>query len=496
MLLSALLEKIEYRGELFDREISHVTNNSREAHALSVFVCVKGFSTDGHKYALSAYSGGCRAFVCEYRPDNLPHDASVILVEDSRAALAYLSCAIYGDPSSKLLTIGITGTKGKTTTALMIKQLLCMAGIPTGYIGSNGIIYGNNSIQSTNTTPESYKLQYYMNEMLKSGMRAVVMEVSSQALKLNRVLGIRFDITMFTNLSPDHIGPGEHDNFEDYFNTKKKLFDDFDAHTVIANADDGYSQKMLADCSAKKIFYSINKGADYSASDIELCRDADVLGVNFICSTEGLSLPCTLSVPGDFNVQNALSAIAAVHCAGVGLETIISNLSSLRMDGRFEVIPSPSGACFVIDYAHNGVSLSSALGALRKYEPSRLICLFGSVGERTQVRRAQLGDVASREADISIITSDNPGFEDPSAIIREIASCYAAGDEPVCIVDRAEAIRYAFNIARDGDIVLLAGKGHERYQLINGKKDYFCEREILEDCIKGMEIIAAKNNDL
>lgn len=496
MLLSALLEKIEYRGELFDCEISHVTNNSREAHALSVFVCIRGFSADGHKYALSAYSGGCRAFVCEYRPENLPPDASVILVEDTRVALASLSCALYEDPSSKLLTIGITGTKGKTTTALMIKQLLCMAGIPAGYIGSNGIIYGNNSIQSTNTTPESYKLQFYMNEMLKSGMRAVVMEVSSQALKLNRVLGVKFDVTMFTNLSPDHIGPGEHENFEDYFNTKKKLFDDFDAPIVIANADDEHSQRILTDCSAKKIFYSINKGTDYSASGIELCRDTDVLGVKFICNAEGRALPCTISVPGDFNVQNALSAIAAVHCAGVGLDTIISNLSSLKMDGRFEVIASPNGACFVIDYAHNGISLSSALNALRKYEPSRLICLFGSVGERTQVRRTQLGSVASREADISIITSDNPGFEDPSTIIREIASCYGADDEPVCIVDRAEAIRYAFNIARDGDIVLLAGKGHERYQLINGKKDYFCEREILEDCIKGMELIAAKESDL
>lgn len=489
MLLSKLLEKIEYNGSFSDCEISHITNSSAEAHSGSAFVCIKGFSADGHSFAPAAYRNGCRTFVCQFRPEGLPQDANVIVTSDTRRALALLSCELYENPSSKLLVIGITGTKGKTTTALMIKQLLYLSGIECGYIGSNGVIFGNRSIQAANTTPESYKLQFYMNEMLKAGMRAVVMEVSSQALKLNRVLGIEFDLTMFTNLSPDHIGPGEHDSFEDYFLTKKKLFDDFDTPIVIANADDGYTGKILADCSSKKIFYSLSSHADVEANCVSLFRSNEILGTTFDCRMGEAILPCVLSVPGEFNVHNVLGAIAAVCALGVSFDRAVSNLPSLRMDGRFETLVSPNGACFVIDYAHNEISLASSLAALRKYDPRRLICLYGSVGERTQIRRVQLGTVAARDADISIITSDNPGREDPRAIIDEIATCYGDGNPPVCIVDRAEAIRYAFSIAKEGDIVLLAGKGHERYQLIGTSKVYFSEREILEDCIKDLALI-------
>ena len=217
MLLSTLLEKIEYFGSFVDCEVDHITNDSREARSTSVFVCIKGFSTDGHFFAQRAYDNGCRVFVCEYQPNNLSPDATVIVVQDSRKALALISCALYGNPSSELTVIGITGTKGKTTTALMIKQLLDKVGMPSGYIGSNGILFGNTKIEAVNTTPESYKLHYYMKQMLDCGMRAVVLEVSSQALKLNRVLGIDFDITVFSNLSPDHIGPGEHEIFKEYF---------------------------------------------------------------------------------------------------------------------------------------------------------------------------------------------------------------------------------------------------------------------------------------
>ena len=210
MLLSALLEKIEYSENFVDCEIEHITNDSREAKSGSVFVCIKGFATDGHLFAKKAYDNGCRVFVCEHRPERLPDDATTILIKDTRRALALLSCALYNNPSNELVVIGITGTKGKTTTALMIKQLLDRAGMDAGYIGSNGIIFGNIKIEATNTTPESYKLHYYMRKMVDSGMKAVVMEVSSQAMKLDRVLGIDFDVTLFSNLSPDHIGPGEH----------------------------------------------------------------------------------------------------------------------------------------------------------------------------------------------------------------------------------------------------------------------------------------------
>ncbi|MBR2381166.1 MAG: UDP-N-acetylmuramoyl-L-alanyl-D-glutamate--2,6-diaminopimelate ligase [Clostridia bacterium] len=488
MLFSGLLEKIEYREFIIDCEVDHITNDSREARSGSVFVCIKGFATDGHLFAKKAYENGCRAFVCE-REIDLPSDAQVVIVENSREVLARLSCELYGNPSHKLLVIGITGTKGKTTTALMIKQLLDASGIPCGYIGSNGVIYADKRIDAANTTPESCKLQLFLKNMLDCGIRAVAMEVSSQALKLNRVLGIDFDISLFTNLSPDHIGPGEHDNFEDYFNTKKRLFDDFEAKTVIANADDEHTAKMLADCKSEILLYSINAPSDYKAEGIEFYRTSEFLGMKFNCRKVERFIPCELSIPGEFNVHNALSCLAVVDALGINPDFASKTLANMQIEGRFEVIHAQNGACFVIDYAHNGLSLEASLCALRKYEPSRLVCLFGSVGCRTQIRRTQMGAVASRCADFSILTSDNPATEDPMAIINEIAEQYENPDSFVAIPDRKAAIEYAFKTSGEGDIILLAGKGHEKYQLIGNRKEYFCEREIVEDCINAVKYV-------
>lgn len=489
MLLSMLMDKIEYTKAINDCEIDHITNDSREARFGSIFVCVKGFNTDGHLYAPRAYENGCRVFVCEHRPKLLPDDATVITLESSKRALAVLSRELYGDPSRELTVIGITGTKGKTTTALMIKQLIDMSGIPTGYIGSNGIQYGSHKIDSANTTPESHKLQYHMRSMIDSGIKAVVMEISSQALKYDRVLGISFDITLFTNFSPDHIGPGEHSDLEDYFLAKKKLFDEFDAHTVIANADDAKSAAILKDCRANIKYYSASKRADYYAQNLTPYRSNLAIGTLFDLSYEESSLPCDVALPGEFNVYNALATVALAHTLGISPSVSTQALRRIQIEGRFEILSHPSGALFVIDYAHNELSLRSALLALREYEPARLICLFGSVGCRTQVRRAQLGKASSKYADFSILTSDNPDTEPPEQIIGDIASQFADSDSYISIPDRADAIRYACSIAKSGDIFLLAGKGHERYQLINGKKVYFCEREIIEDSINELNLI-------
>ena len=489
MLLSELLEKIEYSGSFANCEVEHITNDSREAKFGSIFVCIKGFATDGHLFAKKAYDNGCRVFVCEYHPERLPDDATVIITKDTRRALAILSCALYKNPSNELTVIGITGTKGKTTTALMIKQLLDKANMPAGYIGSNGIIYGNTKIEATNTTPESYKLHYYMRKMADNGMKSVVMEVSSQALKLNRVLDIKFDITLFSNLSPDHIGPGEHESFEEYFNCKKQLFDNFKSKMTIANADDEYTSKILADCKNPKTYYSIAMSSNVKATNIELCRNKEILGTQFNCHIAGRVIPCSLSVPGDFNIHNALATLSVAKALNIDMDFATDTISKMSIDGRFETLVSENGACFVIDYAHNGLSLKSALTALRKYEPNRLICLFGSVGCRTQVRRAQMGIVASKYADFSILTSDNPNTEDPQKIIDEIALQYDDNSPYISIPDRKEAIEYALKIAQDGDIVLLAGKGHEKYQLINGKNEYFCEREIIENLISKLKTI-------
>ena len=485
MLFTSLLNKIEYSGTVAEREVESITNDSRRANGHSVFVCVKGFATDGHNYAKNAYDLGCRCFVAE-RSLDLPSDASVAIVSNSRLALAILSCEIHGNPSHKIAVIGITGTKGKTTTALMIKHILESLGIPTGYIGSNGVSYAGVSRATQNTTPESHILQGYLSDMHKAGMKAAVVEISSQALYLNRTYGTKFRTTVFSNLSPDHIGPGEHASFDEYFAAKKKLFDQYSSELVIANADDEYTSSILADCTTKTLTYSIISPSDYRATDITRCRTESMLGSEFVCHTNGKSYSIALSVPGEFNIHNALAAIAVAHSMGKEIPDIASSLSSVNIEGRFETFSAPGGACFVIDYAHNGLSLTSALKALRAYEPNRLICLFGSVGERTVIRREQLGRAAAKWADFSIITSDNPNHESCENIINEIALHFDDEDSYIAIPDRKKAIEYAVRIAEGEDIVLLAGKGHEKYQLIDGKNHYFCEREIIEESIKNL----------
>lgn len=483
MLFSELISTIEYSGSFSDRTITAVTNHSPEANDSAVFVCIKGFSTDGHLYALDAYSRGCRCFVAEHPLDDLPDGASVITVKDCRQALALMSCKLYKDPSREMTVIGITGTKGKTTTALMIKHVLDSVGIPTGYIGTSGVIFGDCKFESTNTTPESCRLQAYLRKMADSGIKCVAMEVSSQALALKRTLGTSFKACLFTNFSPDHIGKGEHADLESYFEAKKKLFSEYSCDTAIANADDPRAEQMLSECNAKKIFYSISSPSDLRAENIRLRRTSDMLGSSFTYLRGGKSTPCSLPIPGDFNVYNALAAIACTSLFGISDEAAADALSKISIDGRFETVLTPKGSCFIIDYAHNGLSLTSVLKALRKYEPKRLICLFGSVGCRTQVRRLQMGAAAAKYADLSILTADNPDTEDPMSIIEDIATQFDSEDAYVAIPDRKEAIEYAYNISENGDIVLLAGKGHERYQYVFGKREYFCEREIVEDMI-------------
>lgn len=491
MRLSELLQKIEYTGSFSEREIENVVCDSRKANGSSLLVCVRGFAADGHTFAKSAYERGCRAFVCEYRPCDLPDDASVMIVESSRKALALLSCALHSDPSHELVVIGITGTKGKTTTALIIKQALDASGIPCGYIGSNGIEWGDNFHSTVNTTPESDILQKYMRRMADDGMRALVLEVSSQALSLHRICGTKFDIGIFTNFSPDHIGAGEHASVEEYFNAKKSFFDTLDGSAVIANADDAATVDMLSGCKVRRVLCStVRKDAELFADGIEPYAESSGLGVRFDCTCGGEICEIRLGMPGEFNVHNALSALATLHEFGVSTKKAAEAMQKISVRGRFETVPSPTGACFVIDYAHNGVSLTSALTALRPYAKGRLICLFGSVGGRTQIRRAQMGQAASALADLSILTSDNPDFEDPERIIDDIAFWYEDPKSYVRIADRQQAIRYAFSIARSGDVVLLAGKGHERYQTICGVNEYFSERETLLDCINEYNLTA------
>jgi len=486
MLLNELMQVISYT-EIINRtgidpaktEIASLCCDSRKVFSDSVFVCISGAVADGHNYAQAAYNRMCRVFVTE-RPLDLPDDCFVILTQDTRVALARLSAAYFGNPAEEMTIIGITGTKGKTTSSLMIYHVLNDSGIPTGYIGSNGICFGDYNFATVNTTPESYDLHYYMRQMLSVGVRTLVMEVSSQALKMARVHGIRFDTCVFTNLSPDHIGEFEHPDFDDYKRCKHSFFTDYGADFIVYNADDPYADEMISGTRCDRAGVSLREGATFCASDITYFRSPGNIGVSFSCNHRNETYPVSVAFPGEFSVYNAMSAIAVCTRLGLKAPDIVRTLRDIRIKGRFETYELPNGATAVIDYAHNGVSLKAALQALRAYEPNRLICLFGSVGGRTRIRRAELGLVASRDADFCILTSDNPDNEPPSAIIGEIATYFTSGTCPyIAIADRRKAIEYALSHSEKGDIILLAGKGHESYQIICGIREDFSEAEII-----------------
>ena len=460
-----------------------ITENAAAAGADSVFVCIRGAHVDGHAFAPEAYRRGCRLFVAEQAPE-LPADADIVFVPDTHLALAALACTREGNPSQELAVIGITGTKGKTTTAMLLSHILNRCGVRCGYIGTNGIDMGSGHMTDTaNTTPDAVTLQAALRSMVRAGCRAVALEVSSQALKLGRTAGTVFDSCLFTNLSPDHIGPAEHPDFADYAACKKSLFTDYPARAVICNTDDPFAASILSDAKAPlHVTCSADGTADFDTRDIRPYRTAAALGSSFILQApDSPPISCRIPLIGEGNVANALLAVAcAVTRFGIAPADAAAALEDAAIPGRSEIVGLPGGALAVIDYAHNGVSLHRLLTELRAYRPGRLIVLFGSVGERTRMRRQELGAVAGALSDLAILTSDNPGREDPAAIIRDIAAGMEGLPAPhMEIPDRAEAIRTAVRLLRQNDILVLAGKGHERHQLIGTRKIPFCERDIL-----------------
>lgn len=459
-------------------EINQIVYDSRAAGVDTLFVCIRGFSSDGHDFAMRAYEAGCRAFLAEAEL-SLPDDAVVLYCDNTRTALAEVSAAFYGFPARELTVIGITGTKGKTTTALMLAAILNENGIPTGYIGSNGVDFAGNHCDTKNTTPESLELHYYFDCMREAGCRAVVLEVSSQALYLDRVYGIRFEAVAFTNLAPDHIGGVEHPTFEHYRDCKKKLFDAYGATFAVGNADDSAAEYMFKDCFALRSSFGLESGEFHAEGITPFCADAE-LGVEFVLCHFAERQTVRLPMPGKFSVYNALCAVALANLLGVGMAESAAALARTFVRGRFEIVKTPLPAVFIIDYAHNGFSLESALTTLRAYRPRRLVCVLGSVGGRTVSRRAELGEVVSRLADMAILTADNPEFEDPIAICSAMREAFARDIPCETFADRAEAVKFAVETAERGDIVLFAGKGHEEYQLIRGGKIPFSERKLIE----------------
>lgn len=491
MKLTDLLEGLDYtcvQGAV-DREVTGVVYDSRKAEEGCLFVCITGANFDGHDFAAQVVEKGTAVLVVSRSVEGIAEgNVTVIQVENTRLALAYISAAWFGHPAAKLKTIGVTGTKGKTTTTYLVKSILENAGLKVGLVGTIEVIIGDTHIHANNTTPESYLLQEYFARMVEAGLDAVVMEVSSQALMLHRTQGFLFDIGLFTNLEPDHIGPNEHASFEEYMACKGLLFRQ--CRVGIVNGDDGHWQQVTAGHTCKLESFGLGEDCMLRGSELELVHRPGELGVKFKVS--GLmDFPAHVQTPGRFSVYNALAAIAICRHFGVNAENIQRALAEAKVKGRIEMVKVSERFTLLIDYAHNAMALESLLTTLREYEPGRLVCLFGCGGNRSRQRRFEMGEVSGRLADLSIITSDNPRFEEPQAIIDDIrVGMEKTEGEYVEICDRKEAIGYAISHGQERDIIVLAGKGHEDYQEIKGVKYPMDERVLIQELLEsGLEHI-------
>lgn len=489
-LVKCLNRKSIYNPRGFENiEITSICHDSRKASGGCIFVCRTGVAVDGHDFAQSAYKAGARVFVAQKEID-IPKDALIIYVDSTIDALNTLCEVFYNYPAKELKLVGITGTKGKTTIALSVFSICNKFGINTGYIGTNGIIFGGKTYESVNTTPDVLEMQKHLRAMANAGVEVCIIEVSSQALWQNRIFGLEFESCAFTNLYHDHIGGVEHPTMEHYRDSKKKLFDEYGAKNLIINADSDISEYMIKDTSEKSIIRTSATGnnmCDIYAQNPRKSKRKMIPGVRFdlyyksqdgIKTKSGIFLP----FPGLFNIENALHIIAICTTLGISINFAVKSLSTLSVAGRSEfiVLDSKPKTLFVIDYAHNGASLEKLLLSAKEYTKNRIIVLLGSVGGRTYTRRGELGRAARDLADVSIITSDNPNFEEPMAIIEDIAKEFNGSDKEIHkIANRQDALRLAFEIAKDGDTVIFAGKGHENYQLICGEKIPFSEKEIL-----------------
>ena len=486
MKLTQLLERLEYeviQGN--DKiEVTELINDSRKVSEGSVFVCITGAVSDGHQYIEEVAAKGAAAVIVEKEVE-APEGLTVIRVEDTRYALALMSAAYFGYPAEKLKVIGITGTKGKTTTTYMVKSILEGVGHKVGLIGTIEAIIGEKCIPANNTTPESYTIQKYFAEMVEAGCDSVVMEVSSQGLMLHRTAGIPFEIGIFTNLGEDHIGPNEHKDFEDYKRCKGLLFKQ--CKIGIANVDDQWFEDVFQGATCEIETFGFSEKADLRATDVEHISRPGYLGVNYHVS--GLmDFDVEIDIPGEFSVYNSLTAIAVCRHFDVPVENIKAALKVARVKGRIEMIKVSDDFTLMIDYAHNAMALESLLHTLRDYNPGRIVEVFGCGGNRSKTRRYEMGEVAGKMADFTIITSDNPRYEEPQAIIDDIIIGMKKTDgEYISICDRKEAIKYAIANGRPGDVIVLAGKGHETYQEIKGVKYDMDERVLIQEVLEELK---------
>ncbi len=482
MKLKDLLSSLSYTVLKGDPniDISDIVYDSRKVVKGTAFVCLKGFNTDGHKYAADAIEKGASALIVSDDVET-DSDITIIKVDNTRSALAKMSTELFSHPAKELTTIAITGTKGKTTTVAMIRSILECAGIKTGTIGTLGIVIGDKIYKTANTTPESYEIQQAMRKMVTKGCKAMVIEASSLGLLHHRTDCITFDYGIFTNFSHDHIGESEHKDMQEYLESKAILFKN--CKKGIINIDDKACSELLKNSTCEKITYGFDEKAEYIAYDDKLLARQGFIGVHF--ETKGKKeLSTDVAIPGRFSVYNALAALALCSDMGIADEHILKGLKAVKVKGRVEVYPVKSNYTLLIDYAHNAVSMENVLTTLREYKPHRLITMFGAGGNRPKARRYEMGEVSGKLSDLSVITEDNSRFEDVNDIIADIKVGIDKTDGKYVIVpNRVDAIRYCIENAEAGDIIVLAGKGHEDYQEIKGVKYHLDEREIIADIL-------------
>lgn len=484
MQLSELFAEYDYtlcKGTM-DIDVKDVVYDSRKMKPDTVFVCMVGATFDAHDYISEAAKQGALAVVVE-KPVEVNEDITVIRVKNTREALAYMSAAYFGHPAKKLTMVGITGTKGKTTTSYMIQSILQAAGKKMGIIGTIGALIDGEKQKTKNTTPESYELQRLFAAMVDAGCEYCVMEVSSQGLKQYRVAGFVFDYGVFTNFSADHIGPTEHADMEEYLYCKSLLFRQ--CRYGIINQDDESYEGVMKDHTCEIMTYGLSAKADLMAKNLDYLKEPGILGIAY--DVEGntyhekeVKEHIRLSIPGKFNVYNSLAAFFVCSCLGINHEICLNALFQTRVRGRVETIDVAGHFTIMIDYAHNAASTESLMSTLMEYHPKRIVCVYGCGGNRSKLRRYDMGEICGKYAALSILTCDNPRDEEIKDINEDIKVGLARSNgKYIEIDDRTEAIHYSMDHAEDGDVIVLLGKGHEDYQEIKGQKYYYSEREVI-----------------
>lgn len=475
MKLVELLNGVEVK-EIIGSEHLNITGiafSSLEVKPGNIFVCITGFKTDGHKYAEDAISRGAIAVIAERDISEL--GVTCVICENTRLALAIASANFYDHPEKKFRLIGITGTNGKTTTTYLVKSVLESLGYKVGLIGTNQNMVGNEVIPSKHTTPDSLELMQLFSHMAEKGAEYVVMEVSSHSLALDRVTACTFDVGAFTNITQDHLD--FHETMEKYLEAKGILYHISKAGTV--NIDDEGAEYLLSTSKCDTMLtYGIDKECDIRAYDVDLTEK----GVSFDLKYKGESYAVELSIPGRFSVYNALTAISCLVASGIDMKDAVNGLKSARgVKGRIEVVETDRDFSVIIDYAHTPDGLYNVIRTIRGFCKGRIITVFGCGGDRDVTKRPKMGKIAAVLSDFCVVTSDNPRTEDPKKIVEDVLEGVKDGDcEYAVVVNRFEAIEFALDIARANDVVLLAGKGHETYQILADRTIDFDEREIVK----------------